>query len=170
MALANGIGLLQAGYPENKPGSVPHLPPIRRPAVPDTANVPTARGVLNSNFRCQLSPPTLRGPRRASGYPSHTGPSYRGSADPLGVSSHMRGLFMRVLVFFAHPLRGLARLMVARGAARARTSPRGELTPVQPTKSVFPSPKSVAQREHVRAWLINPPNLARAPRRHSAEV
>src|SRR5262249_47841991 len=29
----------------------------------------------------QLSPPTLRGPRRASGYPSHTGPSYRSSAD-----------------------------------------------------------------------------------------
>jgi hypothetical protein len=52
MALANGIGLLQAGYPENEPGSVPHLPPIRRPVVPDMANVTTAKGVLNSNFRC----------------------------------------------------------------------------------------------------------------------
>jgi len=52
MTLANGIGLLQAGYPEKEPGSVPHLPPIRRPVVPDTANVPTAKGVLNSNFRC----------------------------------------------------------------------------------------------------------------------
>jgi hypothetical protein len=52
MALANGIGLLQAGYPENEPGSVPHLPPIRRPVVPDSANVPTAKGVLNSNFSC----------------------------------------------------------------------------------------------------------------------
>ena len=47
-----GIGLLQAGYPENEPGSVPHLPPIRRPVVPDTANAPTAKGVLNSNYRC----------------------------------------------------------------------------------------------------------------------
>jgi hypothetical protein len=35
------------GYPENEPGSVPHLPPVRRPVVPDTA-----KGVLNSNFRC----------------------------------------------------------------------------------------------------------------------
>src|SRR6516164_9520142 len=42
----------QLGYPENEPGSVPHLPPIRRPVVPETANVPTAKGVLNSNFRC----------------------------------------------------------------------------------------------------------------------
>src|SRR5262249_61852620 len=40
------------GYPENKPSSVPHLPPLRRPVVPETANVPTAKGVLNSNFRC----------------------------------------------------------------------------------------------------------------------
>src|SRR6516225_11540230 len=42
----------QLGYPENEPGSVPHLPPIRRPVVPDTANVPTAKGVLNSNSPC----------------------------------------------------------------------------------------------------------------------
>jgi hypothetical protein len=40
MALANGIGLQQAGYPENEPGGVPHLSPIRRPVVPDTANIP----------------------------------------------------------------------------------------------------------------------------------
>jgi len=31
MALANGIGLLQAGYPEDEPGSVPHLPPSGGP-------------------------------------------------------------------------------------------------------------------------------------------
>ena len=50
MALANGIEL---GHAENEPGSVPHLPLIRR-LVPDTANVPTAKGVLNSNFRCEV--------------------------------------------------------------------------------------------------------------------
>src|SRR5215471_5470619 len=81
MALANGIGLLQAGYPEKEPGSVPHLPPIRRPVVPDMANVPTAKGVLNSNFRCGVTCScrgdlpgtslagqlTLRNPMRLSG-------------------------------------------------------------------------------------------------------
>jgi len=43
------------GYPENKRSRVPHLPPIQRPVVPNTANVPTAKGVLNSNFRCGVN-------------------------------------------------------------------------------------------------------------------
>ena len=66
----------QAGYPENEPGSVPHLPPTRRPVVPDTANVPIAKGILNSNFRS--------GSRIPVGFPSVTG---RG-ADESG-SSHL---------------------------------------------------------------------------------